>query len=68
MINIQISNLNKNNNVDVIISNKNFLNFYNYLYLPSNTMFENQETFVNTEELIKRTTKLLEVDKEIYKI
>ena len=51
-------NLNKNSNIDFIIS-KNLLNFSNYLYLPSNTMFENQESFINTEGLIKRTTKLL---------
>lgn len=52
-------NLNKNNNIDFISLNKNLLNFSNYLYLPCNTMFENQETFINTEGLIKRTTKLL---------
>lgn len=52
-------NLLKNNNTEAISSNKNLVNFTNYLYLPSNTMFENQETFINTEGLIKRTTKLL---------
>lgn len=51
-------NLNKNN-INFISSNKNLLSFSNYLYLPSSTMFENQETFINTEGLIKRTTKLL---------
>jgi len=51
-------NLVINNNVG-FISNQNSLNFTNYLYLPSNTIFENQETFLNTEGHIKRTTKLL---------
>lgn len=30
-----------------------------YLHLPSSTFYENEETFINTEGLIKRTTKLL---------
>lgn len=50
-------NLEKNANFMSI--NQNLLSFLNYLYLPSNTMFENQETFINTGGLIKRTTKLL---------
>lgn len=31
----------------------------NFLYLPNNFFFDNQETFINTEGLIKRTTKLV---------
>jgi len=36
-----------------------FLKFKKYLYLPNNIFFENEETFINTEGLIKRTTKLV---------
>lgn len=31
----------------------------NYLYIPSTTFYENEETFINTEGYIKRTTKLI---------
>ena len=31
----------------------------NFLYLPNNLFFDSQETFMNTEGLIKRTTKLI---------
>jgi NADH dehydrogenase/NADH:ubiquinone oxidoreductase subunit G len=31
----------------------------NYLYLPSSMFYENEETFINTEGLTKRTTKLI---------
>ncbi len=37
----------------------NSINFRKFLYLPSNILFENNETFINTEGLIKKTTKLL---------
>ena len=37
----------------------NFLNFKKYLYLPNNIFFENQESFINAEGLIKRTSKLI---------
>ena len=33
--------------------------FKNYLYLPNNVFFESQESFINTEGLIKKTTKLI---------
>ncbi len=36
-----------------------FLKFKKYLYLPNNIFYENEETFINTEGLIKRTTKLV---------
>jgi predicted nucleic acid-binding protein len=39
--------------------NSKLLKFQSYLYFPSNTFFEDSETFVNTEGLIKRTTKLI---------
>ena len=35
-----------------------FNNFY-YLYIPSSTFYENEETFINTEGFVKRTTKLI---------
>lgn len=31
----------------------------NYLYLPNNVFFESQESFINTEGLIKKTTKFI---------
>jgi len=37
----------------------NFVQFKKYLYLPNNIFFENQETFINTEGFIKKTTKLI---------
>jgi len=36
-----------------------YLKFKNYLYLPTGVFFENQEVFINTEGLIKRTNKLI---------
>ena len=30
-----------------------------YFYLPNSMFYENEETFINTEGLIKRTTKLI---------
>lgn len=32
---------------------------YNYYYLPNSMFYENEETYINTEGLIKRTTKLI---------
>ena len=37
----------------------NGLNFSNYLHLPTSVFYENEETFINTEGFIKRTTKLI---------
>lgn len=39
--------------------NSKLVKFKSYLYFPSNTYFEDHETFINTEGLIKRTTKLI---------
>ncbi len=44
------------NNNDTLI---NKLNFSKYLHLPTSVFYENEETFVNTEGYIKRTTKLI---------
>lgn len=43
-----------NNNVE-------FLNKItkNYFYVPNSTFYENEETFINTEGFVKRTTKLI---------
>jgi NADH dehydrogenase/NADH:ubiquinone oxidoreductase subunit G len=38
--------------------------YNNYLYLPSNLFLEDNETYVNTQGLIKRTTKLINYKKE----
>ena len=37
----------------------NFLKIKKFVYLPNGSFFENNETFLNTEGLIKRTTKLI---------
>ena len=46
-----------------INTNSNFLctdkTLQHYLYLPTSTFYENDETFVNTEGFVKRTTKLI---------
>jgi len=50
------------NNINLWINylkNSKLLKFKSYLYFPSNTFFEDHETFINTEGLIKRTTKLI---------
>ena len=41
------------------ISSSNLLNLKKYLYLPNNIFFENQETFLNAEGFIKKTSKLI---------
>ena len=52
-INFWISAL-ENQNLD-----SKLVKFKSYLYFPSNTFFEDHETFINTQGLIKRTTKLI---------
>ena len=56
--------LNKRNfiNQDPHFISKNslkLLSFQKYLYIPSNIALENNETFLSTEGLLKRTTKLI---------
>lgn len=49
-----------NQNFNISLDNfSKILKFKKYLYLPNNIFFENEETFINTEGLIKRTTKLV---------
>lgn len=54
-------NSNYNNNLTlynkITSKNKNILN--NYFYLPVSMFYENEETFINTEGLVKRTSKLI---------
>lgn len=38
-------------------------NFTKYLHLPTSMFYENQETFVNTEGYLKRTTRLINIKK-----
>lgn len=40
-------------------NNSLLINNYNYLHLPTSVFYENEETFINTEGYIKRTTKLI---------
>lgn len=44
-----------------IYNNKDFSNKIteNYLFIPTSTFYENEETYINTEGFIKRTTKLI---------
>ena len=71
-LNIKNNNINKfflnqnsnPNNNDILINTINKLlpnckNLKNYFHLPNSMFYENEETFVNTEGLIKRTTKLI---------
>jgi NADH dehydrogenase/NADH:ubiquinone oxidoreductase subunit G len=44
--------------VDQILTNTN-KELKSYNYIPTSTFYENEETFVNTEGFIKRTTKLI---------
>lgn len=57
-INLWMSTL-KDHNLD-----SKLIKCKNYLYFPSNTFFEDNETFINTEGLIKRTTKLIFQEKK----
>lgn len=41
------------------VSSSEFESLKQYLYLPSSNFYENDETFLNTEGYIKRTTKLV---------
>ena len=53
---------NSNYNNNLALSNKiskNDKKFNNYFYLPNSMFYENEETFINTEGLIKRTSKLI---------
>jgi NADH dehydrogenase/NADH:ubiquinone oxidoreductase subunit G len=52
------------NNENILVSDINKLffntkNIDNYFYLPNSMFYENEEIFINTEGLIKRTTKLI---------
>ena len=44
---------------NISLLNSSMCNFKHYIYLPSSTFFESNETFFNTEGFIKRTTKLI---------
>lgn len=50
---------NSNSNSNSLIFQSKFDKESNYFYLPTSMFYENEETFINTEGLIKRTTKLI---------
>lgn len=54
----QNSNYNNNSTLynKILTNDKEFNNYY---YLPNSMFYENEETFINTEGLIKRTSKLI---------
>lgn len=71
-LNTKSNNINKiflnqnsnSSNDNILISDTNKLssnnnNLKNYFYLPNSMFYENEETFVNTEGLVKKTTKLV---------
>jgi NADH dehydrogenase/NADH:ubiquinone oxidoreductase subunit G len=72
LLNVFHSNNSFNNKVfvdqNVKPLNKDFYEksrmFNNYFHLPSNLFLEDNETYINTEGLIKRTTKLIHFKKE----
>jgi len=72
LLNVFHSNNSVNNKVfvdqNVKSLNKSFYDktkmFDNYFHLPSNLFLEDNETFINTQGLIKRTTKLIHFKKE----
>jgi NADH dehydrogenase/NADH:ubiquinone oxidoreductase subunit G len=72
LLNVFHSNNSFNNKVfvdqNVNPLNKSFFDktkmFNNYFHLPSNLFLEDNETFISTQGLIKRTTKLLHFKKE----
>ena len=49
-------------NVDFVKKFKNKL-FNDYYYLPNNLFLEDSETFINTQAIVKRTTKMLSFKK-----
>lgn len=54
--------LNESNDKNLDLYNKLFSdskNFSHYAHLPSTIFYENEETFINTEGFVKRTTKLI---------
>ena len=56
-------NRQKTPNINLLHYLKGITNFQNYKYLSTSNFYENQETFVTTEGIIKRTNKLLYNDK-----
>lgn len=48
-----------NHKINVSFMNNKFLQFKKYVYLPVNNYFENNETFFNTEGVLKKTIKIV---------
>ena len=62
-----IEQTNHINNKNFNVYQKSFIShnakFNQYLYLPVKMFYENSETFINTEGLMKRTSKIIETKK-----
>ena len=58
-ININKLFLDQNSNYNNNLTLYNKIKLNNYYYLPNSVFFENEETFINIEGLIKRTSKLI---------
>jgi NADH dehydrogenase/NADH:ubiquinone oxidoreductase subunit G len=55
----QNSNFENNLNEFNKLSDKESKTLVNYFHLPNSMFYENEDTFINTEGLVKRTTKLI---------
>lgn len=51
--------LNSNNTLAAKLMNDSTTKFNSYAHIPTSVFYENEETFVNTEGFVKRTTKLI---------
>jgi NADH dehydrogenase/NADH:ubiquinone oxidoreductase subunit G len=60
---IYLNQNSNSNNANILMNDLNKMSkdnkLDNYFYLPNSMFYENEETFINTEGLIKRTTKLI---------
>jgi hypothetical protein len=52
-------NSNLNNNIEIYNNVNLFNQSINYSFLPTNKFYDTDETFINTEGLVKRVTKLI---------
>lgn len=62
-----VINQNNNNSNKQICLELNENNYDRYFHLPNNLFLEDNETFINTEGIIKRTTKMINFKKQAKK-
>ena len=66
---LNVSSLSVNEPLNILLeqnvkSTDELKSFKNYYYLPNNLFLEDNETYINTQGLIKRTTKLINFKKD----